>query len=139
MQNYITFVYRASSIVVLLAVGVCLSSPSALADSFTWQGVNGQNWNTPIESQFGGTCWDFSACGTLEAKYKLTRNDASFNDDVSEQEVCWEQYMGSTNGGWGGSVLNYFTTHGVVSAAECPYVSSSPNTGVAPYWPLTTG
>ena len=45
--------------------------------------------------------------------------------------------MGSTGGGWGPSVLTYFTTHGVVSATECPYVASSPDTGVEPYWPLT--
>ena len=36
-------------------------------------------------------------------------------------------------------VLTYFTTHGVVSATECPYQSSSPDTGVAPYWPLNSG
>ena len=62
-----------------------------LADSFNWQSVNGYNWNSPIESQFGGTCWDFSACGTLEAKYMLTRNDPTFYADVSEQEVDWER------------------------------------------------
>ncbi len=122
-----------------VAGSVLLSPRSLYADSFNWQSVNGLNWETPVESQFGGTCWDFSACGTLEAKYKLTRNDTSFDDDVSEQEVCWEQYMGSTGGGWGPNVLSYFTTHGVVSATECPYVSSSPDTGVAPYWPLNTG
>ena len=75
---------------VLLTMGVCLSSQSALADSFNWQSVNGQNWNTTVKSQFGGTCWDFSACGTLEAKYMLTRNDPSFDPDVSEEEICWE-------------------------------------------------
>ena len=47
--------------------------------------------------------------------------------------------MGSTGGGWGPSVLSYFTSHGVVSAAECPYQSSSPDVGIAPYWPLATG
>ncbi len=139
MRGCVTFMYRTSLTAALLAMGVSLSSQSALADSFDWQSVNGLNWATPVESQFGGTCWDFSACATLEAKYKLTRNDASFNDDVSEQEVCWEQYMGTTGGGWGTAVLTYFTTHGVVSATECPYVSSSPDTGVAPYWPLNTG
>ena len=47
--------------------------------------------------------------------------------------------MGSTGGGWGPAVLDYFTTHGVVSATECPYQSSSPDTGIAPYWPLANG
>jgi autotransporter-associated beta strand protein len=137
MRNCITLFYRVSSIIVLLTMGVCLSSQSAWADSFDWQSVSGQNWNTPVESQFGGTCWDFSACANIEAKYKLTRNDPSYNDDVSEQEVDWEQYMGSTGGGWGPSVLTYFTTHGVVSAAECP--TQGTDIGSAPYWPLAAG
>ena len=75
----------------------------------------------------------------MEAKYKLTRNDPSFDPDVSEQNICWEQYMGSTGGGWGTAVFDYFRTHGVVSEAECPYQPSSPDVGVAPYWPLNTG
>ena len=79
MRRCMTFFYRSSSLVVLLAMGLWSSSQIALADSFCWQGVNGQNWDTPVESQFGGTCWDFSACGTLEAKYKLTRNDPTYN------------------------------------------------------------
>jgi len=68
----------------LFAASVFLLTPNVSADSFDWGSVNGYNWNTPVKSQFGGTCWDFSACGTLEAKYKLTRNDPSFNADVSE-------------------------------------------------------
>ena len=36
-------------------------------------------------------------------------------------------------------MLDYFTTHGVVSESECPYQSSSPDKGIAPYWPLTSG
>ena len=139
MRGCTAVFYRVSSIVVLLTIGVCFSSQSALADSFDWQSVNGSNWNSAVESQFGGTCWDFSACGTLDAKYMLTRNDPNFAPQVSEQDVCWEQYMGSTNGGWGASVLTYFTTHGVVSGTECPYQSSSPNTGISPYWPLASG
>ena len=47
--------------------------------------------------------------------------------------------MGSTNGGWGESVFDYFRTHGVVSATECPYQPNSPDVGVAPYWPLSNG
>ena len=69
----------------------------------------------------------------------LTRNDPSFDPDVSEQEVCWEQYMGTSGGGYGALVLSYFTSHGVVSATECPYQPSSPDTGIAPYWPLSSG
>ena len=127
--------------IALFVTGVFCSTLTAYADSFDWRSIGGQNWNSTVKNQFGGTCWDFSACGTLEAKYKLTRNDYSFNPDVSEQQVCWETDpdMGSTGGGWGYKVLNYFTSHGVVSEAECPYQSSSPDVGIAPYWPLASG
>jgi autotransporter-associated beta strand protein len=133
--------YRASLVLALLAATAFLWPRSLVADSFDWRSAGGQNWNSTIKSQYGGTCWDFSACGTLEAKYMISRNDYSFVPDVSEQHICWETNpdMGSTGGGWGSSVLSYFTNHGVVSESECPYQSNSPDVGVTPYWPLTTG
>ena len=141
MSFHPTQLYRHYSSIVFIALFGLWTAQHALADSFDWRTVSGLNWNTPVKSQFGGTCWDFSACGTLESHYMLTRNDPLFQPDVSEQQVCWETNpdMGSTGGGWGPSVLNYFTSHGVVSETECPYQSSSPDTGIAPYWPLATG
>jgi hypothetical protein len=125
----------------LLAGSVALVPRSVSADSFDWRNVAGLSWPSTVKSQFGGTCWDFSACGTIEAKYKLTRNDYLFNPDISEEHICWETNpdMGSTGGGWGYKVLNYSVTHGVVSEAECPYQPSSPDVGIAPYWPLASG
>ena len=36
-----------------------------------------------------GSCWAFGTIGTLESKYKLTRNDPTFSFDLSEQNlVC---------------------------------------------------
>ena len=137
MRGCLAFFRRVSAIVALVTTATCLLSQIAAADSFDWRYVNGQNWNSAVESQFGGTCWDFSACGTLEAKYKLTRNDSSFDPDVSEQAVDWEGYMGSMNGGWGPAVLDYFTSHGVVSVAEVPNLGT--DTPTAPYWPLAAG
>ena len=69
----------------------------------------------------------------------LTRNDPYFAADVSEQHINWETDpdMGSTGGGWGPSVLNYFTSHGVVSETECP--AQGTDVGMPPYWPLATG
>ena len=141
MHSRVISLYRVFLTFALLATSVSFSSRCVLADSFDWRNVAGCNWNTPVRSQFGGTCWDFAACGMEEAKYKLTRNDFNFDPDVSEQQVCWETSpdMGSTQGGGSDSVADYFTTHGVVSEAECPYQSSSPDTGIAPYWPLATG
>ena len=114
---------------------------SLSADSFDWRSVNGLNWNTVIKSQFGGTCWDFSSCGTIEAHYMLTRDDIHFQPDLSEQQNCWETNpdLGSTGGGWGTAVLDYARTHGIVSEAECPHQPSSEDVGIAPYWPLASG
>ncbi len=141
MSGRLACFIRGIGLLALVAAGTLWTTRTVEADSFDWRNVNGLNWNSPIKSQFGGTCWDFSACATLEAKYKLTRNDAAFSPNVSEQQVCWETNpdMGSTGGGWGPSVLSYFTSHGVVSETECPYRSSSPDVGIAPYWPLASG
>jgi hypothetical protein len=71
-----------------IVTGILGATLVVRADSFDWQNVGGQNWNSAIESQFGGTSWDFSSCATLEAKYMISRNDCSFVPNVSEQQVC---------------------------------------------------
>ena len=132
---------RVSLVSAALAACMFSSAQNLSADSFNWQSVNGYNWNSTVKSQFGGTCWDFAAVGTFEAKYILTRNDPSFIPDLSEEQLCWETNpdLGGTGGGGGVGAMDYLVSHGVVSETECPYQSSSPNVGIAPYWPLATG
>ena len=103
MNFLLTRSFRLCSLIAMIAMCVFLTPRGAAADSFDWRSAGGHNWNTTIKSQFGGTCWDFSACGTHEAKYKMTRNDPYFDPDVSEQQIGWETNpdMGSTGGGWG--------------------------------------
>ena len=109
------------------------SSPQFLsADSFDWRTYNGQNWLTTVKNQYGGTCWDFSSCGTIEAKYKLTCNDSSFNPDISEQQMTSVGIGTMENGGWGVNVFNYVKNNGIVSEAMLPVVS--PNQDVSPAW-----
>ena len=49
---------------------------NSCAEDFNWASLSGQNWLTSVQNQNPtGDCWDFSACGALEAKYMLTRND----------------------------------------------------------------
>jgi len=116
MGNREVFVHRASLVVVFFAIGVCLSERPGLADSFDWRNINGQNWNSSVKNQFGGTCWDFAAVGSFESKYMLTRNDTSFVPDLSEEQLCWETNpeLGGTGGGGGDAAMAYCTTHGVV-------------------------
>ncbi|MBN2022979.1 MAG: autotransporter-associated beta strand repeat-containing protein [Pirellulales bacterium] len=121
-----------------------LLSGGVAAEDFDWRNVLGQNWVSPVRSQFGGTCWDFAACGALEAKYMLTRNDPTYAPNVSEQQICWEGYMGSAaSGGSVWEVLDYFTSHGVVLETECPNDRSDPDHWDDPApddpWPLASG
>ncbi|MBN2579004.1 MAG: autotransporter-associated beta strand repeat-containing protein [Pirellulales bacterium] len=131
-------IFRAFAVVV---AGALLPMCTLSAEEFDWRNVEGHNWLTPVKSQFGGTCWAFGSMGTVETHYKLTRNDFSFNPDISEQQVVWETNpdMGSTGGGYEMDALHYATTHGIVSEAECPYQPSSPDVGIPPYWPLASG
>lgn len=133
--------FHAPFAIALLVASAFWVTSRVSAEDFDWRNINGQNCLTSIKSQFGGTCWAFGSMGTVESHYMLTRNDFTFQPDVSEQQVVWETNpdMGNTGGGYEMNALNYVTTHGVVSDAECPYQESSPDVGIAPYWPLASG
>ncbi len=110
------------------AIGV-LTSTTTSADQFDWRNVNGQDFITPVENQGGlGVCWAFAPIGALEANYKLTRNDPTFNIDLSEQNlICdvWQAVPG---------VTTPFTT-GICADAELPYTQELTD----PLYPLQPG
>jgi fibronectin-binding autotransporter adhesin len=126
-------------LIAAVAAWVLLTPTSLRAEDFDWRNVNGLNWVTSVKDQFGGTCWDFAACGAIEAKYMLTRDDNTYQPDVSEQQINWETNpdMGSMDGGYAYQVMDYFVTHGVVLESECP--TQGTDTGAPPYWPLASG
>jgi fibronectin-binding autotransporter adhesin len=132
-------------LIAVVAASVFLTPMSLLAEDFDWRNVNGQNWLTSVKNQFGGTCWDFAACGAIEAKYMLTRDDTTYQPDVSEQQLVWETNpnLGTafpdTVGGSTPDSMDYLTTHGVVLESECPYQAGSTDVGISPYWPLASG
>ncbi len=106
-----------------------LNPPATLADSFTWQSVNGGDFVTPAKDQGGmGSCWAFGAIGTLEANYKLTRNDPTFNIDLSEQNLICDVYQAVPQ------VTLPFTT-GICTEAELPYTATT----YSPNYPLQSG
>ncbi|MBN2580345.1 MAG: hypothetical protein JXB10_15275, partial [Pirellulales bacterium] len=110
----------------IAAATVIMAPRCATGDSFDWRSVAGQNWITPVKSQWWGTCWAHGNIACLEAKYKITRNDYTYNPDLSEENIVWDRNgtsgdMGCTAGG--GPYVNsftYFWEHGVVSEAELP-------------------
>jgi autotransporter-associated beta strand protein len=100
------------------------------ADSWDWRNVNVVNWNSPVKSQVGGTCWDFSTCSTYEAKYMLTRNDSTFVPGISAQHMMWDPpwddyplYSGMLGFD---QLLKYTTNHGLVSGTELPIDYANP-------------
>ena len=129
---------RQMSVLAILAIGACLSVQTVLAEEFDWRNVNGQNWLSPVQNQGSwGVCWAYAACGALESKYMITRNDPNYQPNVSEQQLVWEgnpDLGNGTDGGLASDSLNYFKNHGVVLESEIPkkgngtdnYVSGDP-------------
>ena len=87
MRSCMAFFCRVLSILVIAAVGVCLPSQRAPANSFNWQSVNRQNWNTPIESQFGGDARIFPPVPALRPSRTHPQRFLFTNDNVFEQKV----------------------------------------------------
>jgi len=73
----------------------------SLPSQFSWKSYGG-NWMTPVKDQDDcGSCWDFSAIGTMEAAINLASGYPDTDLDLSEQYVlsCLP-YGGGCNGGW---------------------------------------
>jgi hypothetical protein len=71
--------------------------------TFDWRNVAGQNWMTSVKNQNPcGTCWDYAACGTIEAQINIDRNDPTVDVDLSEQMTlsCWTGHTPWCSGGW---------------------------------------
>ncbi|MBN2580191.1 MAG: autotransporter-associated beta strand repeat-containing protein [Pirellulales bacterium] len=122
--------------VLALAAAVLTPILAPAQTSFDWTSFNGQSWLTSVKNQgTTGACWSFASCGALEAKYMLTRNDNSFQPDVSEQHLIDVGTLGGLTGGWSHKALDFFTSTGVVSEAESPWTGTYPSSG----WPLMPG
>jgi hypothetical protein len=84
-------------------------------DEFDWRNRHGQNWNTSVKTQFGGTCWAFGAVAATEALVNLYFNQ-KIDLDLSEQEIVSCSDAGSCSGGslGGGGALDYISSYGIV-------------------------
>jgi autotransporter-associated beta strand protein len=126
---------RVPFLLAIAAASALLSSRSVFAEDFDWRNVNGQNWVTSVKDQGGaGTCWDFAGCGILEAKYMLTRNDTTYQPDVSEQQLCCAG-VGSISGGNACNVDDYAVSTGIVLESELSYTQQNSSS----QWPLASG
>ena len=107
---------RAVCTIVFFAMGMMGATLPVNADGFDWHNLGGQNWLTPARGQHYGDCHVFATFSMVESKYKLTRNDPVYSPDMSEWNYC---HAIVDLGYW--PSVNYFTSTGVVSEAECPY------------------
>ena len=76
---------------------------------FSWLDNNGLDWSTSVKHQRNcGSCWDFAAVGSLEARIKIAENLPDLPVDLSEQYVlsCLSD-AGSCYGGSGIRALRY--------------------------------
>ena len=84
---------------------------------------------TPVQNQgSSGMCWAFAAVGMLEAKYKITRDDPTYNIDLSELQLAAAGVGDYTNGGNTDNCTGYFQSTGLVTEATYPWSSSSDQT-----------
>lgn len=84
---------------------------------YDWRDQDGM---TPVKHQGNcGSCWDFAACGALEASIKI---HGSVELDLSEQQVlsCATPGWGC-NGGWASITWTHYRDYGAVSEECMPY------------------
>jgi fibronectin-binding autotransporter adhesin len=119
----------------LFLAAAILTAPLAVyAEDFDWGDVLGYSFVTPVKNQgSSGMCWAFGAVGMLEAKYKITRNDPTFNLDLSELQLAAAGIGSYKEGGNTDNCTGYFQSTGLVTESDYPW-SGSDNPDDWPDW-----
>ncbi|MGD0381976.1 MAG: autotransporter-associated beta strand repeat-containing protein [Thermoguttaceae bacterium] len=108
---------------------------SLRAEVFDWRNILGYSFVTPVKNQgSSGMCSAFASVGALEAKYKITRNDPTFDIDLSEQQLAGAGIINWSGGGYIDAAFNYFESTGEVTESVCPWTGSSTSN-----WPPADG
>lgn len=103
------------------------SAPS----SIDWRNYNGYNWMTPVKDQgICGSCWAFSAVGTVEARFNIQSNNPELDYDLSEQYIVSDclpgppDFEGYNNccGGFFNGALTYIRDNGIPDESCLSYV-----------------
>ena len=99
-----------------------------LPSTFDWRNKDGSNWLTPVKDQGGcGSCWAFSAVGTVEPQYNIFYDNPDFDPDLSEQylvsDCCAD--CGDCGGGWPATALEFTRYEGITDEVCFPYIASN--------------
>ena len=101
---------------------------TTLPTSFDWRNWNGKNWVSPVKDQAQcGSCWAFSAIGSVEAKHNLTFPAAmdTPNIDLSEQQLLSCGGAGGCLGGFVTGALAFIRDKHIVYENAFPYKSQN--------------
>ncbi len=91
--------------------------------AFDWRNKDGKNWLTPVKAQGNcGSCWAFASVGGVESKIKISRNDPSFDVDLSEQYLVADcSSAGHCGGGSRSAALQFIQENGIPDELCFPY------------------
>lgn len=108
--------------------------------AWDWRSASGANYITPIKNQGScGSCVAFGTCATVEATFRVQRQNAAMAIDLSEAQLfyCIARAEGATcgTGWWPEKAFNGFQNVGVVDEACYPYTAGDQNcTGRCSDW-----
>ncbi|MGD0764680.1 MAG: C1 family peptidase, partial [Dehalococcoidia bacterium] len=98
--------------------------------SFDWRNENGQNWVTSVKNQGScGSCWAFSAAGTVEGAYNVQTGNPNLDLDLAEEYLvsdCGATVgVGTCCGGSEVAALQFIQDYGIPDESCMPYVDQS--------------
>ena len=113
-------------IIIIISLFIFINSllVSALPDYSEWRDKDGKDWMTPVKDQgYCGSCWAFSAVGTVEAQYNIGSNYSDYDLDLSEENLVSNcSTAGDCSSGFHDYALYYITNTGIVNETCFPYV-----------------
>ena len=91
--------------------------------------AGGADWMSPVRNQGScGSCWAFSAVGSVEGQYNIEQNNPALDVNLSERylvSTCCS--AGSCSGGWPDWALKHIRDNGFTGETCFPYAASDCN------------
>jgi C1A family cysteine protease len=95
---------------------------SSVAESLDWRTQGVVN---PVKDQGQcGSCWAFSAAGTVESSYAITNGKLYSLAEQQLVDCSTEGGSEGCNGGWEDKALTHYATHGACTESGYPYTAT---------------